>query len=190
MITPCLVATSILAAGGEVLGFVIFLIIAALSVLGQLQKKQEEQRQRRLREMIRQGTPPGAERTERPLPPLFEPLDVPRPVAQLPQPPQPLRPRPTVRPLPPPPRRPQPVRSRPASVQTRQTPVPVPTPFAAATRVAGHQVPAGKAVAVHGPASARAAALKVWLRPDTLRHQFILTEILRPPVALRNPEET
>jgi hypothetical protein len=34
--------------------------------------------------------------------------------------------------------------------------------------------------------SANASAVAKWLRPDTLRQQFILTEILQPPLALRD----
>jgi hypothetical protein len=34
-------------------------------------------------------------------------------------------------------------------------------------------------------AAVDAAALRRWLRPQTLRTQFILTEILQPPPALR-----
>jgi len=34
-------------------------------------------------------------------------------------------------------------------------------------------------------ATANAAALSRWLTPETLRSQFILTEILQPPLALR-----
>jgi hypothetical protein len=30
-----------------------------------------------------------------------------------------------------------------------------------------------------------AAALARWLQPATLRHQFMLTEVLQPPLALR-----
>jgi hypothetical protein len=34
---------------------------------------------------------------------------------------------------------------------------------------------------------ANAPALARWMRPETLRRQFILTEILKPPVGLRPP---
>jgi hypothetical protein len=39
------------------------------------------------------------------------------------------------------------------------------------------------------PATASASAIRQWLRPATLRSQFILTELLRPPVGLRDPDE-
>jgi hypothetical protein len=37
--------------------------------------------------------------------------------------------------------------------------------------------------------SATAANVRRWLRPETLRGQFILTEVLQPPLALREPRE-
>jgi hypothetical protein len=53
--------------------------------------------------------------------------------------------------------------------------------------------PAQVAAAAARPAatssSANAAALSRWLTPKTLRSQFILTEILQPPLALREPRE-
>jgi len=36
-------------------------------------------------------------------------------------------------------------------------------------------------------ASATAPAVAQWMRPETLRSQFILTEVLKPPLALRPP---
>lgn len=34
-----------------------------------------------------------------------------------------------------------------------------------------------------------ARSLALWLRPQTLRTQFILTEIIQPPLALRPPDQ-
>lgn len=45
---------------------------------------------------------------------------------------------------------------------------------------------ASAATAGHSDASASAQALGKWMSPKTLRKQFILTEILRPPIALRD----
>jgi hypothetical protein len=36
------------------------------------------------------------------------------------------------------------------------------------------------------PTSAGAGAIAAWLKPGTLRQQFVLTEVLQPPVALRD----
>jgi hypothetical protein len=37
------------------------------------------------------------------------------------------------------------------------------------------------------PPAASAASIKAWMRPTTLRRQFILTELLQPPLAMREP---
>ena len=45
-------------------------------------------------------------------------------------------------------------------------------------------------VIIHGKhyhEETRATTLRGWLRPATMRQQFILTEILQPPLALREP---
>ena len=65
---------------------------------------------------------------------------------------------------------------------------PLPSAIPAAVPVAARAVsearPAARPAA---PAPADAAALSRWLNPGTLRSQFILTEILQPPLALRDP---
>ena len=38
---------------------------------------------------------------------------------------------------------------------------------------------------VNATGSANAATINAWLRPATLRRQFILTEVLQPPLSLR-----
>jgi hypothetical protein len=38
-------------------------------------------------------------------------------------------------------------------------------------------------------AGANASSIRRWLRPDSLRKQFILTELLQPSLALREPRE-
>jgi hypothetical protein len=49
-------------------------------------------------------------------------------------------------------------------------------------------LPAGQAG--HGsPSIAQASAITKWLRPRTLRQQFILTELLQPPMAFRPPQD-
>lgn len=37
------------------------------------------------------------------------------------------------------------------------------------------------------PATAKAATISRWAQPRTLRSQFILTEVLKPPLSLRKP---
>jgi hypothetical protein len=57
----------------------------------------------------------------------------------------------------------------------------------AAPRVQEIAPPATPARAAAPPANA--VALHRWLSAGTLRSQFILTEILQPPLALREPRE-
>ena len=69
---------------------------------------------------------------------------------------------------------------------------PPPVPRATQAVAEKPRVPAS----VPAPAPRRAAttgatapAIHQWMRPETLRGQFILTEILKPPLALRPPRE-
>ena len=78
--------------------------------------------------------------------------------------------------------------------RSRAVPVPPPVPVAQASsestteRVAATEIATRKKGAAHAP-GANATAVARWLRPDTLRQQFILTEILQPPLALREPRD-
>lgn len=90
---------------------------------------------------------------------------------------------------------PQPVQKK----QQKRRPPPVPKKVAPAPLPAREPEPILMSLrdspivtgATPGPAvhSATAASLHRWLTPKTLRQQFILTEILQPPLTLReNPE--
>lgn len=79
----------------------------------------------------------------------------------------------------------------------RAVKLPKPPPLPASVRRPPRQSPALQA-ARPAPATqaapstavastADASAIARWARPSTLRSQFVLTEILRPPVALRAP---
>ena len=59
-------------------------------------------------------------------------------------------------------------------------------PAADARQAANVAAGTGHATAPAQP-SARAQSLHHWFQPQTLRAQFILTEILQPPLALREP---
>ena len=86
------------------------------------------------------------------------------------------------------PQGPQPV-ARPAPRKTKKkTPKPPPVPVEVPAVPITAQAPVAPPSA-HRPAgvAADAAALTRWLNPKTLRSQFILTEILQPPLALREP---
>jgi hypothetical protein len=41
--------------------------------------------------------------------------------------------------------------------------------------------------APHSTPSQSAESIRKWLTPNTMKHQFLLTEILQPPLALREP---
>jgi hypothetical protein len=57
-----------------------------------------------------------------------------------------------------------------------------------AAPVAATEIAAAAPGARPAPAVASAPALKSWMRPATLRQQFILTEIFQPPLAMREEQ--
>ena len=123
-----------------------------------------------------------------PPPPVFAPTRTiegpyvpPRPVQR----PVPARRVPvTVPPAPQPAARPAPRKTKKkAAKPPPPVPVDAPTPSMAALAPAAPS-PALRPVAA---GSADAAALSRWMNAKTLRSQFILTEILQPPLALREP---
>jgi len=159
----------ILAARGEdgglekFIGFVVVALIVGINaVIGAIKKRQEQKHREEVRRQL--------ERTPRP---------------QQAPPVQPMR---VIVPPPVPQQRPQ-IRQRAAKKrQQQQQPAPPAVPVEAEAPRANSPEPApvaspaaGKRVAVN------AAAIASWMRPATLQKQFILTEILQPPVALREP---
>jgi hypothetical protein len=70
----------------------------------------------------------------------------------------------------------------PASQKPRATPPPIKS---AASRQVAAPVPAAKTRPA--PATAKAASIARWAKPNNLRSQFILTEVLKPPLAMREP---
>jgi len=85
------------------------------------------------------------------------------------------------------PRRPPPPMTKPTA--TRKAPVRVaPSPPAQPQVVAARPaaIPSAPPMAIKRPGvPVDAAALRRWLRPQTLHNQFMLSEIFQPPVALR-----
>lgn len=85
----------------------------------------------------------------------------------------------------------QPAPRRPKKQKAARLPTAPPleelTPVAA--RAASPAAESATAGERRGGAAANAAALSRWLTPTTLRSQFILTEILQPPLALRPPPD-
>jgi hypothetical protein len=108
-----------------------------------------------------------------------------RPVAQRPMPPRAVPARPVTQTAP---RRPK---KQKAKAQGLPTAPPLPAAAAAPVAVQAASPAAASATAGErrGGTAANAAALSRWLTPATLRSQFILTEILQPPLALRPPAD-
>lgn len=103
--------------------------------------------------------------------------------------PPPVPPTPQLRyrspqPPPPPPRRPKTKRQRPPAAP------PAVAVFEEALRPVATPIRGPAATIRRAPGVAgNAAALSRWLTPQTLRSQFMLTEILQPPLALRESRE-
>jgi len=81
---------------------------------------------------------------------------------------------------------------RPANVSTarkpkRARPTPPPVVDQAAPQAPKAKLEADPAIVRKATIGARAPALHIWLRPSTLRQQFILMEILQSPLSLREP---
>lgn len=155
-----------------IFGAIFFLIWAVSAAMSALAKKKEQERRERVRQQIEHGT--------------AMPPPVPMPPQQRPQMQQPIRRQPMVRKTAPP----RPVQRRatpPKIVRRQQQPVPVrqPQPEPEPVRLAAVAPPLPAATAPQRPSSANAATINAWLRPGTLRRQFILTEVLQQPLALR-----
>jgi len=150
----------------------VFVLIWVLSGLASaISKGKEEAKRRRAREMIAAGiaTPPPLPANAR------VQTRQQRPTARIATPAR------------------QPRRQAPKTARIVQRQQPPTAPFAQAPVVAPTEVPRQPQqppVVVRRPTtSVTATALNAWLRPATLRQQFILTEVLQPPLALReNPD--
>jgi hypothetical protein len=64
---------------------------------------------------------------------------------------------------------------------------PPPVPRAAPAQASPRAAESAAKVRSPKPVSAKAAAINRWANPRTLRSQFILTEVLKPPLAMREP---
>ena len=99
-----------------------------------------------------------------------------------------------IRPLPPEIIITEPVSKQPHPSKRKARPLPPPThqTFVPVEEVREPKVVAEKPVIapVRARVSADAGALRGWLTPGTLRSQFILTEILQPPLAMRSERAT
>ncbi len=197
---------------GLILGF-IFLLLFALAGVSSLQRKQEAAHRERIRRELEHlpGAPPTPRRKATPDWPVLREVTLPpsRPTRR--QPPAVPRQAPKAKrygspgsPNPPPSRAPssqpppRPKQRKARQAATTATPPAPPTavssqivaqlvhpPSQHSTReiVDVHQTPRAPA-----PTTATAPALARWLTPATMRSQFILTEILQKPLALREDQ--
>jgi hypothetical protein len=174
---------------------IVLVVIWLLSAVANAMSKQKDaQRRQQVRQGVQRArTPqPGA---YRPKPPTQaqqrQQLNAgyavrhPEMLAPPPPPPVPMATRARV-PVPPPPRRPQQRQTRTSRpTQAFMPPPPIPVLEADAPRpsAAAKSSPAG--TKPQAPQTATAPAISRWLKPNTLRQQFILTEIFQPPLAMR-----
>lgn len=151
----------------------IWIVSQIISIIA---KKTEEAKRKRMREQEALGRPPVMEAPPMPQRPQ---QPAPRPVPQ--RPPAQVR-------TPAPSRTPKrfPVKLPPPIPARRKPSVPAQSEPAVLTST----VPIASPIAqpMKRINSATAATVNAWMRPATLRQQFILTEIFQPPLALRDPD--
>lgn len=174
-----------------IFGLIFFVIWVLSALVSWLNKKQQEARRQRMREELERRsryaqTPPPPPRQRAPQR-ISEGIAQRFPDVLLPPspPPAPPPPPPHRRPAPAPPK---PSLRVPTSQQRRPAPV-LPSLPSMSVAPAQPYVNITEAAARPKPSTVDAVAVKKWLNPATLRHQFILTEILQPPLALR-PDRT
>jgi hypothetical protein len=178
---------------------IIFLIIWGISaVVSWLNKQQQRARQRRIQMELEQAQRIGR-MTNRPAP---QPPPVRRPAPQrisegiaqrfpdvlLPPAPPPVPQQQRQRPVPlPPPRAPQHAPRRQSKQQPPRRAVPAlpPEPMVDLAPMEVSSTSVVQPVKRAKAPTVDAAAIRSWMTPNTLRQQFILTEILQPPLAMR-----
>jgi type IV secretory pathway VirB10-like protein len=196
----------ILADAGWAIYVVVIVVIWIVSAIANvLNKQKEEERRRRVREQIERQArmggvePPQQPRYEPPIhqQPRYEPPPMPAPIPRMPpkQQPPPRMPAPSTyqqRPATPKQRPPKKVRKQQQVRQMAEALAKVAQPPAAyEPEIARIQpVASSDAPSIQRPqsAGANASMIRAWLKPATLRQQFILTELFQKPVALRDDE--
>ena len=172
----------------------IFLIIWALSAfVSWINKQQQEAKRQRVRQelegTVRRTVARMPQQMQQRIPPrIAEGLaqrfpDVLLPPA--PPPPIPQQRRPVPMPRPPV----QPQAPRRIAKQTRPAPLPPPPLMLEEVTESSLASPVLAPPRARAKVTVDAAALSKWMTPATLRQQFILTEILQPPLALRPDAE-
>ena len=174
-----------------VIAGIIWVVSAIISAAKKQKKKQQEEAWRRKIEEMNQQ-PPG-EGAHPPQPPPHPPT--PPPAVRRSLPPKPVRmqkvqrrfapkpamgakPRPVVRAVPGPP-------SEPEEAVHSHVAGDAAFDFKSSQSVAARTEIGSRPPAPPKPAIATAPSVAAWLQPATLRKQYILTEILQPPMALR-----
>ena len=170
---------NILAAGNEtdipriLIGAVFVLIWLASQAMSVLAKRTEEARQRRLREQV--GMPQQS------------PATVPQGPVQRSAPRAPVAKRIPQRV---PKQQHTPAKAPPALPSAAKKTFNPAAPIESTATAARQPTPlASPSSSERAPVSANATALRAWLQPMKLRQQFILTEVLQPPLALRDPDQ-
>jgi len=171
---------------GKMIGVAVVVLIGLINVIASAVKKQQEQKQReRVREQIERGASgsptPIRQAPQQPQRQSMQPM---RAVRSVPVRPPVLRQQPQPRAVNQPiPQKGKPKKQRATVGQTS----PVAAAIVSAVE-ARERSEAAAAPTAHRPASLAvdARAVARWLTPATLRQQFILTEVLQPPVALRD----
>jgi hypothetical protein len=163
---------------GKVIGIVIVILFWGITAIGSLVKKANEQAKKKaaMRPAVMPPLLPTAQSTM-----AVSRLSAPRllkkspPVKQR----QPVRPAPqAARAIAMPPSLPQ------QAAQKISHPAALSGAKAAARAASG--APASTSTTRLPAGGANAATIRRWLQPDTVRRQFILTELFQPPLALRN----
>ena len=175
---------------------IIFLIIWGISaVVSWLNKQQQQARRRRMELEMEQAqrigrmanrAPPQPPPVRRPAPQrISEGIAQRFPDVLLPPAPPPI-PQQRQRPAPmPPPQRPKPAPRRVAKQPRRAVPALPPEPMVDLAPMEVPFVNITEPVTRAKAPTVDAGAIRGWMTPDTLRQQFILTEILQPPLGMR-----
>jgi type II secretory pathway pseudopilin PulG len=177
---------------GKLIGLLIVAAIYGIGALASwLNKQKKEQEEIARREQIRRaieaqqaGAMGAAQHQQRqPPPPPRRVTPASTPPTRVTAPPPPLSRRVSKAPrrrVPPPP---------PIAAPVPPVPVLAPTEGPSSNVLAAMEIGSEERTRRAKTASAGANAIARWLTPATLRQQFILTEILQPPLALRQPEQ-
>src|SRR5262245_46751662 len=144
--------------GGWIIGLIVVGIWLISAIINAVNRLQQEQQRRQLRSQLEQTVIPPARMQQK------------TQVRELRQKREPISRRQPVKSIAPPA----------LPVTPRVSVAPATKPDVSATEI--------RSVSASRPGtSATAVALHGWLQPKTIRQQFILTEILHPPLALREP---